>query len=95
MKLCGDCVHFDACIMMLDAALSAQNKKIPERDRRKGCADNCECFQPCEDYTKVVRCENCKYSREDKESTYYGCTLYRDMRKGSDFCNYGERKGQK
>jgi hypothetical protein len=40
----------------------------------------------------VVRCKDCKYSREDEESTYYGCTLYRDMRKGSDFCNYGERK---
>ncbi len=50
---------------------------------------------PTADVVEVVRCKDCKYSREDKElCDMYGCTLYRDMRKGSDFCNYGERKAQ-
>ena len=42
------------------------------------------------DVVQVVRCNNCKYSREE-DSDMYGCTLYRDMRKGDDFCNYGEK----
>ena len=47
------------------------------------------------DVAEVCRCKDCKYSREDKElCDMYGCTLYRDMRKGGDFCNYGERKEQ-
>lgn len=48
---------------------------------------------PTADVVKVVRCKDCKYSREDKElCDIYGCTLFRDMRGGLDFCNYGEQK---
>lgn len=43
------------------------------------------------DVVQVVRCKNCKYSREE-DCDMYGCTMFRDMRKGDDFCNYGERK---
>lgn len=49
--------------------------------------------QPTADVVEVVRCKDCKYSREDKElCDIYGCTLFRDMRGGLDFCNYGEQK---
>ena len=41
---------------------------------------------------EVCRCKDCKYSGKDPLVDMYGCTLYRDMRKGDDFCNYGERK---
>lgn len=50
---------------------------------------------PTADVAEVVRCKNCRYAREDKAlCDMYGCTLYRDMRKGEDFCNHGERKAQ-
>lgn len=43
--------------------------------------------------TEICRCENCAYAKVDIEGTdLYDCRFYRDMRKGSDFCNYGKRK---
>jgi hypothetical protein len=42
---------------------------------------------------EVCRCKDCAYAKVDIEGTdLYECRFYRDMRKGSDFCNYGERK---
>lgn len=45
------------------------------------------------DVVEVCRCEDCAYAGKDiLNDDMYGCTLYRDIRKGSDFCNYGTRK---
>ena len=45
------------------------------------------------DVVKVCRCKDCVYANEDNEGTdLYECRFYRDMRKGSDFCNYGKRR---
>lgn len=45
------------------------------------------------DVVKVVRCENCAYANENKElSDMCDCRFYRDMRKKTDFCNYGTRR---
>jgi hypothetical protein len=53
-------------------------------------------FKNAEDYVKVVRCKDCKYARGNLVSIgIVDCLMYRDIRKGDDFCNYGERKEQK
>ena len=60
------------------------------RDVKKAIAQT-----PTEDAVCVVRCKDCVYSREDADVVdLYGCALMRDMRKGSDYCNYGARKEQ-
>lgn len=44
------------------------------------------------DVVEVCRCRDCAYAGKDiMNDDMYGCTFYRDMRKGSDFCNYGKR----
>ena len=59
----------------------------------KECANE---LREREEYVKVVRCKDCKYARGNLVSIgICDCLMYRDMRKGDDFCNYGERKEQK
>lgn len=80
MKECKDCIHYEAC----------GYRVTEETDMSvKGCATG---FKDSEEYVEVVRCKDCRYSREDPLTPdMYGCTFYRDMRKGDDFCNYGEK----
>ena len=52
--------------------------------------------QPTVDVVEVVRCKDCKYARGNLVSIgICDCLMYRDIRKGDDFCNYGERKERK
>lgn len=49
---------------------------------------------PAADVVEVCRCEDCAFAKENattEDFNYYDCALYRDMRKGSDFCDYGKR----
>lgn len=51
---------------------------------------------PTADVAEVIRCKDCKYARGNLVSIgICDCLIYRDIRKGDDFCNYGERKEQK
>jgi hypothetical protein len=56
------------------------------------CKD-CVFSKPNAVYVEVVMCKDCEFARKDPEAPdLYGCTMYRDMRKGNDYCNYGARK---
>jgi hypothetical protein len=47
---------------------------------------------PTADVVEVCRCKDCAYAGKDiMHDDMYGCSFYRDMRKGDDFCNYGKR----
>ena len=43
------------------------------------------------DVVEVCRCKDCSFANELGDDLYE-CRFYRDMRKGSDFCNYGKRR---
>lgn len=51
---------------------------------------------PKEDVVEVVRCQDCKYWKEEKDfgmfCTHWGSTLAEAQ--AEDFCSYGERKEQ-
>lgn len=54
--------------------------------------ENCGNFIPV-DVVEVVRCKDCIYARGNLISIgICDCLKYRDVRKGDDFCNYGEKK---
>jgi hypothetical protein len=56
----------------------------------KECAHE---FVDAENVVEVCRCKDCKYANENKAfGDMYDCRLYRDLRKGTDFCNDGRRK---
>lgn len=55
--------------------------------------------QPTIDAVSVVRCKDCKYCQHDYLSKRYSCFKplgfwVRAMIKPTDFCSYGERKGE-
>ncbi len=83
MKECKDCIHYGVCGYHIT---EETDMSVEE------CANG---FEDKSDMVKVVRCKDCKYSRESKELVdIYDCILFRDMRGGLDFCNYGEKKEQ-
>ena len=44
------------------------------------------------DGVEIVRCKECKYARGNLIAIgMVNCLMYRDVRKGEDFCNYGEK----
>lgn len=83
MKECKDCIHYKVCGYHIT---EESDMSVEE------CAHE---FVDTENYTEVVRCKDCTYANEDKElCDMYNCRLYRDMRKGADYCNYGKRKAK-
>lgn len=55
-----------------------------------GCIEDC----PTVDAVEVVRCRDCKHSRDEKQPHY--CEVWRRHKivGGNGFCSYGERKVQ-
>lgn len=81
MKKCENCVHYEVCGYHIT---EETDMSVEE------CAHG---FKDAENYIEVCRCKDCVYASEDKELVdMYGCKLYRDIRKGSDYCNYGKRR---
>ena len=79
MKECKDCIHYDCCGYHIT---EETDMSVEE------CAHG---FKDVENFTEVVRCKDCVHAGKDIMSDLYGCSFYRDMRKGDDFCNYGTR----
>lgn len=81
MKECKDCIHYEDCGYHIT---EESDMSIEE------CATG---FKDAENYVEVCRCKDCAYAKVDIEGAdLYECRFYRDMRKGSDFCNYGKRR---
>ena len=82
MKECKDCLHYEYCGYHI----------TEETDMSVEECANGDGFEDAENYVAVVRCKDCTYAGKDiMTDDMYGCCFYRDMRKGSDFCNYGKR----
>ena len=80
MKECKDCICYEACGYHVTEETDMSVKE---------CATG---FKDSEEYVKVVRCKECKYARGNLIALgMVNCLMYRDMRKGEDFCNYGEK----
>lgn len=79
-KKCEDCFHYEACGYHIT---EETDMSVEE------CANG---FKDADNVVEVVRCRECAYAGKDiMNDDMYGCSFYRDMRKGSDFCNYGTR----
>ena len=79
MKECKDCICYESCGYHIteESDMSVEECSKTFLDR--------------EEYVKVVRCKDCKYARGNLIAIgMVNCLMYRDMRKGEDFCNYGE-----
>ena len=78
---CKDCIHDGTCHYFADDM----------RDRY-----SCDNFKNKADYVEVVRCKDCKHSRE--QDRVFGITDYKCSKHNIsclspyDFCSYGERK---
>ena len=87
---CKDCIHYDLCMDKFKKQYSIYaDKNIT--------VDECEHFKNKADFVEVVRCRECKYSRE--QGKVLGVTSYKFCSKHNisclssyDFCSYGERK---
>jgi hypothetical protein len=85
MKECKDCIHYDCCGEW--TSKETLDNFSPEQP--------CKVFKNAADVVEVCRCKDCDFAKENgttEDFNYYDCALYRDMRKGSDFCNYGKRR---
>ena len=81
MKECKDCTHYNVCGYHVT---EESDMSVEE------CAHG---FKDAENYTEVVRCKDCVYaSRFSVIDDLHECRFYRDIRKPSDYCNYGMRK---
>ena len=81
MKTCENCIHYECCGFHIT-------------ERTDMSVEECAIgFKDTEKYVEVVRCKDCAYANENKAFDMYDCRLYRDLRKGTDFCNDGKRKG--
>ncbi len=79
MKECKDCFHYKCCGYHIT---EETDMSVME------CANT---FVDAENVVEVVRCKNCAHASKDREyGDMIGCKLYRDLRKGDDYCNYGE-----
>lgn len=48
---------------------------------------------PTADVVEVVRCGECKYSKECEDVGWYWCNYHGNLTmRSNDFCSYGERK---
>ena len=82
MKECKNCIHYDVCGYHIT---EETDMSVKECANGKGFVDS-------ENYVEVCRCKDCAYAGKDiMHDDMYGCSFYRDMRKGNDFCNYGKR----
>lgn len=63
-------------------ALSVQGKTIREAIEE----------MPAEDVVKVVRCKDCKMSRETEYENCLFCMQFADTVDSQAFCSYGERR---
>jgi hypothetical protein len=88
MKHCKDCIHEKVCLHRANIQTDTYAYM-----RIKYDTENCEHFKTAED--EVVRCKDCKYARGNLVPIgIIDCLMYRDMRKGEDFCNYGEKRDE-
>lgn len=61
-------------------------------------ADDCTFFQNKADFVEVVRCENCKFYKPQKQSAKwenkkkYCCRSASKKVNENDFCSYGEKE---
>ena len=84
MKECKDCIHYEVC----GYHVTEETDMTVEE-----CANT---FVDRENVVEVCRCKDCEFSRKNLETLdLFSCNIYRDIRKGSDFCNYGKRKESK
>lgn len=78
MATCKDCVHYEVC-KRIDYELEYHNKSIKEAEEELPI--KCRFFKNKADVVPVVRCKDCKYSRElDKHceinrTAYLHCAL--------------------
>ena len=89
MATCYDCFHWKACRNILESMNpDLKGKKIT-------ICSTCEKFTPTTDVVEVVRCKDCKHSRE--QDRVFGITDYKCSKHNIsclspyDFCSYGER----
>lgn len=87
-KKCSDCIHADLCEI---------NEYLPEFSRENN-AVGCLAFTDNRNFVEVVRCMDCKFYNSisglcgvDRK---LGQTLPAIRVKHSDFCSYGESKGE-
>ena len=81
---CKECIHYDVC----------QYHITEETDMT--VAECSHTFKNKADFVEVVRCKDCKHSRE--QDRVFGITDYKCSKHNIsclspyDFCSYGERK---
>lgn len=81
MKECKDCFHYECCGYHIT---EETDMSVNE------CANT---FVDAENVVEVVRCKDCVYaSRFSVIEDLHECRFYRDVRKATDYCNYGKRK---
>lgn len=91
MATCNDCLHEELCMSRTD---TTPFTKTEYRDL-DNVENFCENFKNKADFMEVVRCKDCKHSRE--QDRVFGITDYKCSKHNIsclspyDFCSYGER----
>ena len=86
---CKDCIHERVCLALI-------KKGLPYADGKYPAEAFCMTFRNKADFVEVVRCKNCKHSRE--QDKVFGITDYKCSKHNVsclspyDFCSYGERR---
>lgn len=83
MVECKDCIHYCVC-----DRYTAPNESYPE-------VGGCKLFKPTADVAEVVRCKDCKHSKNDtfycKRYNAVYCEFDNMIKPKNHFCSYGER----
>lgn len=86
---CKDCIHERVCLALIKEGL-------PYADGEYPAEAFCMAFRNKADFVEVVRCKDCKHSRE--QDRVFGITDYKCSKHNIsclspyDFCSYGRRK---
>jgi len=93
-KLCESCVHTKVCMndknLLGDVFILGHPLFFDNRELYKKYEEREKAGFPCDNYMRIVRCEDCEY-----RSFYCGnahCYLDGRDTKDDDFCSWGKRK---